>query len=126
MKKFSRAWISSKQPKKQRKYRAKAPLHLRHKMMAAHLNEELNKKYKKRSFPLRKGDKVKVLRGQFKGTIGEVEKRDTKNYKVFVKGAETKKQEGQPASPYPIDPSNVKIIDLKLEDKKRKEALERK
>ena len=125
MKNWSKSWIKSKAPKKQRKYRANAPLHLRHKMLAAHLNEELRKKYKKRSFPIRKGDKVKIVRGQFKGTIGEIERRDLKHYKVFVKGAEIKKREGQPPSTYPIDPSNVVIIDLKLEDKKRKAALER-
>lgn len=125
MKEFSKHWKSSKAPKKQRKYRAGAPLHLRHKMLASHLNEELRKKYKRRSFPVRKGDKVKIVRGQFKGTLGEVERVDLKHYKIFVKGAEIKKREGQPPSPYPIDPSNVVIIDLKLEDRKRKAALER-
>ena len=124
-KKFSKHWKSSKQPRKQRKYRAKAPLHLRHKMMAAHLSKELRTKYKKRSFPIRKGDKVKVMRGIFKGTIGEIENVNLKKYKVFVKGAEKKKKEGQKMQ-YPINPSNIKILTLKLDDKKRVKALERK
>jgi len=95
-------------------------------MMACHLNEELQKKYKKRSFPIRSGDKVKILRGEFKGKIGKVESVDTKKMKVFVEGAERSKGEGQAASKYPLDPSNLLIIELNLNDKKRKEALERK
>ena len=124
-KKFSKKWKSSKQPRKQRKYRAKAPLHIRHKLMAAHLSKELRTKYKKRSFPVRKGDKVKVLRGQYKGTIGEIERVDMKNYKIYIKGVEKKKKEGQKIQ-YPVTPSNVMILTLNLDDKKRVKALERK
>ena len=124
-KKFSKQWKSSKQPRKQRKYRAKAPLHLRHKMMAAHLSKDLRTKYKKRSFPVRKGDKVKVLRGNFKGKIGKIEEIDRKDYKVFVQGVEKKKKEGQKIK-YPINPSNLIIITLDTGDKKRVKALERK
>ncbi len=124
-KKFSKSWKSSKQPRKQRKYRHNAPLHIRHKLMAAHLSKELRTKHKKRSFPVKKGDKVKVMRGQFEGTIGEISKVDMKNYKVNVAGAETKKKDGKKIQ-YPIHPSNLMIITLKLDDKKRVKALERK
>jgi len=126
MKTFSKSWISSKKPGKQRKYRANAPIHTKRKMMAGHLSKELIKEHSKRSFPLRVGDKVKVLRGEFKGTIGKIEQIDVKNMKVFVTGAEREKGEGQPASRRPIDASNIKIITLELGDKKRKAALERK
>lgn len=112
-------------PGKQRKYRAKAPLHLRHKMMAAHLSKDLRQKHKKRSFPIRKGDKVKVLRGQFTGVIGEVEKVDMKYYKVYVKGAEFRAKTGAPPRKYPLHPSKVMIITLNLDDKMRAKALER-
>jgi len=126
MRDFSPHWKSSVRPGKQRKYRAKAPLHVRHKMMAAHLSKELRQKHKKRSFPIRKGDKVKVLRGQFTGVIGEVEKVDMKNYKVYVKGAEFKAKAGAPPRRYPIHPSKTMIITLNLDDKMRAKALERK
>lgn len=122
--KFSKSWNSSRQPRKQRKYRANAPLHIRHKLMAAHLSEDLRKKYKRRSFPVRKGDKVRILRGQFKGTLGEIEEVNQKRYKIYVKGAEIDKGEGRKVR-YPISPSNVIILTPNLEDKKRKEALER-
>lgn len=94
--------------------------------MAGHLSADLKKAHSKRAFPLRVGDKVKILRGDFKGTIGKVESVDVKNMRIYVTGAEREKSEGQPASKYPIDPSNVKLIDLDLTDARRKKALERK
>ena len=65
-KKFSTSWISSTQPRKQRKYRANAPLHTKHKFLSANLSKSLRQKYGKRSLPLRKGDEVLVMRGSFK------------------------------------------------------------
>ncbi|MBT3940745.1 50S ribosomal protein L24 [Candidatus Woesearchaeota archaeon] len=123
--KLSLSWLRSTQPRKQRKYIANAPLHKRRKMMAVHLSADLRKKHTKRSFPARMGDRVKILRGQFKGTIGEIEKLDLTKYRLHIKGAEHKKSEGR-TSFYPIHPSNVVAISLKLDDKLRKAALERK
>jgi large subunit ribosomal protein L24 len=123
--KFKLSWLRSKQPRKQRKFLANAPLHIRRKIVSSHLTEELRKKYARRSFPVRKGDRVKILRGQYKGTIGEVEKVDRQEYRLHIKGAEHKKSEGR-TSFYPIHPSNVTILTLKLDDKKRKQAIERK
>ena len=65
--KFSIHWKSSKQPRKQRKYAANAPLHLRKKFVSANLSKDLRKKQGKRNIPLRKGDIVKIMRGKFKG-----------------------------------------------------------
>jgi len=122
---FSIHWKSSLRPSKQRKYRAKAPLHIRHKMLSSHLSKELRQKYKRRSFPVRKGDKVKVMRGQFYGVIGEVEKVDMKKMKVFVKGAEFKAKAGAAPRKYPIDASKLMIISVNIDDKKRAMALGR-
>ena len=123
--KWSGLWISSKQPRKQRKYRANAPLHKRRKMMGVHLSKELKEKHKKRTIPVRKGDKIKVLRGQFKGKIGKIETVMLSKYKVYVEGVEVKKVDGR-ASKYPIAPSNLIIIELNKSDKKRVEAIARK
>ncbi|MEM2874036.1 MAG: 50S ribosomal protein L24 [Candidatus Nanoarchaeia archaeon] len=125
MKYFSIKWRSSSLPKKQRRYRTNAPLHLRHKMIAGHLSKELRLKYKKRSLPIRKGDKVKIMRGKFRGIIGDVEKVDLHRYKVFVKGAELQKKEGAPKVSRPIDPSKLMLVSLNLDDKKRLKVLER-
>jgi large subunit ribosomal protein L24 len=123
---WSKNWTSSKQPRKQRKYRVNAPLHIKRKLVSAHLSEELRKQHKKRSFPIRKGDKVKVLRGAFKGTIGEIDRVSYKKTKVYVKGVEKKKKDGTSQTKIPLDASNVIILSLNLSDKRRQSALQRK
>jgi large subunit ribosomal protein L24 len=114
----------SKKPRKQRKFLYNAPLHIRRKMISAHLSEELREKYKRRSFPLRKGDEVKVTRGEFKGTIGKIVKIDTKEYKVYVDTVKKKRSVGTEYL-VPIHPSNLLITNLNLEDKYRIKMLER-
>jgi large subunit ribosomal protein L24 len=114
----------SKKPRKQRKFLYNAPLHIRRKMISAHLSKELREKYKKRSFPLRKGDEVKVMRGEFKGIIGKVVKIDTKKYKVYVDAVKKKRSVGTEYL-VPIHPSNLLITNLNLEDKYRIKMLER-
>ncbi|MCD6381372.1 MAG: 50S ribosomal protein L24, partial [Candidatus Aenigmarchaeota archaeon] len=66
-KKFSKKWVSSKEPRKQRKYRYNAPLHIRQKLVSAHLTKELRNELGIRSLPVRKNDRVKIMRGKFKG-----------------------------------------------------------
>jgi large subunit ribosomal protein L24 len=114
----------SKKPRKQRKFLYKAPLHLRRKMISAHLSKELREQYKRRSLPLRKGDEVKVMRGEFKGTIGKVIKIDTKKYKVYVDTVKKKRSVGTEYL-VPISPSNLMIVKLNLDDKYRLKILER-
>src|SRR3989344_1112992 len=125
MKKWSKSWKSSKNPKKQRKYIFNATLHIKHKFLAANLSDELRKKYNKRNIPVRKGDKVKILRGQFKSIIGKIEKVLLKKTKVYIENAQLQKKDGSKAY-YPIHPSNLMITELNLEDKERKKALDRK
>ena len=115
---FSTKWSSSKQPRKQRKYRYNAPLHIRHKFMSAHLSEELRKKYGLRALPVRVGDEVKVLRGQFKGKKAKIEKLILTDSKVYLSKIETIKKDGTKTT-YPIDPSNIIIVSLNEEDKRR-------
>ncbi len=122
---WSLAWLSSIQPRKQRKYRINAPIHKRRKMMKSPLSKELREKHKKRSVAIRSGDKVKVLRGQFKDKIGKIESVSLKKYKVYIEGVETKRGEGK-AAKYPVDPSNIIVIDLEKSDKKRMGAIARK
>jgi len=114
----------SKKPRKQRKFLYNAPLHLRRKMISAHLSKELREKYERRSMPLRKGDEVKVMRGEFKGTVGKVVKIDTKKYKVYVDSVKKKRSVGTEYL-VPISPSNLMILKLNLDDKYRMRILER-
>ncbi len=124
-KEFSKHWISSKQPRKQRKYLYNAPLNIRQIFVSAHLSKELRKKHNKRSIILKKGDKVKIMRGQFKNKFGKIEKVNLKDITVFVEGIQTTKKDGSKVY-IPIHPSNIIITELNLEDKHRREILERK
>lgn len=117
-KQFSTHWKASKQPRKQRKYLAKAPLHLRNKLVSVNLTKELRKKYGKRNIPLRKGDKVKVTKGKFKGKQEKVMRINRKNLKVYLENIQVKKQDGSKAN-IPLRTANLQIIELNLEDKKR-------
>ena len=125
MKKFSKDWKGSKKPKKQRKYRAKAPLHLKKKFLAVHLTKDLRGKYKTRNVPVRTGDKVRVLRGRFKKKEGKIERIDRKREQIYVTGLEIVKKDGTKVI-CPLRPSNLVILELNLNDKKRKAKLERK
>ena len=121
---FSKHWNSSTQVRKQRKYRFNAPLHLKRKFLHVHLAPALRTKYGLRNIGVRKGDKVKVLRGQFKKKEGKVERVDTKREKVYVTGIEVIKKDGSKVM-LKITPSNLMIMELELGDKKRKEKLEK-
>ena len=123
--KWSRSWSRSVQPRKQRKFAFNAPAHIKRKLLASPLSKTLRKEHKKRSLVVRKGDTVKILRGQFKGTMGKITDINTKKTRVFVDGAHQIKANGQ-TSPYPLHPSNLVIITPILTDKKRKGALARK
>ncbi len=125
MKKWSKSWKSSKKAKKQIKYVKNAPLHIRKKFLSAPLSKELRKKYGKRNIRTRKGDKVKVMRGQFKKTSGKVNTVDTRKLRIYVEGVDFVKKDGSKVQ-YPLHPSNVMITELNLDDKKRKKSLERK
>jgi large subunit ribosomal protein L24 len=113
----------SKKPRKQRKALYTAPLHIRRKLLSAHLSKELREKYKRRSFPLRTGDEVKILRGEFKGRVGKVSRVDLKKLKVYVEGITRKRTIGTEVQ-VPIHPSNLMIVNLNLSDKRRVAKLE--
>ena len=123
-KEFINSWKRSKQPRKQVKYRANAPLHTKRKFLAAHLSKELIQKHKTRSLPVRKGDKVKIMRGTYARHLGKVERVDAKRERIYIEGTERTKTDGS-RSLYPIHPSKVVIYELILDDKQRKAVLER-
>ncbi len=120
---FSTTWKRSSQARKQRKYKYNAPLHLKQKMMHVHLSPELRKKYGLRNVQVRKGDKVKIMRGSFKGKEGKVERVNLKQENVYITGIEIIKKEGTKLL-HPFTCSNLMIISLELNDRKRKKKLE--
>jgi large subunit ribosomal protein L24 len=98
------------------------PIHGKHKLLAARLNKDLKEKYKIKSLSVRKGDRVKILRGDFKRMEGEVLGVDTKNLSITVQGATITKSDGSQVT-RPIRPSNVMLLKL-VEDKERLRASE--
>jgi len=118
MKHFSNAWISSVKPAKQRKYRFNAPLHIKGEFLNAHLSKDLRTKYGRRSLRVRTGDKVRIMRGQFKRQEGKVEEVDVIRSRLFITKVEHTKRDGTKAR-YPIQPSNVLIVEINTDDKMR-------
>jgi large subunit ribosomal protein L24 len=116
--------IESKQPRKQRKARYNASLHQRQKLMSAQLSHELRAKYNKRNIPVKVNDTVMVMRGDHTGTEGKVELVDLKRCTIIVEGVSVAKADGTEV-PRPVQPSNVMITKLELDDDIRKLILNR-
>jgi len=123
-KEFGRTWNASKQPRKQRKYSANAPLHVKGTLLGVHLSKLLREKYKTRSIRVRVGDKVKILRGSHRGIENKVERVDLRCSRVFVSKVDSIRKDGTKHMA-PLHPSNLIITELNVEDKKRKARLER-
>jgi large subunit ribosomal protein L24 len=101
----------TKQPRKQRKALYNAPLHERAKQVHCHLSKELRAKEKTRAKRLRKGDRVKVVRGKYKGRQGAITRVDLKHACVFIEGVVLKKQGGKEV-PAAMNASNLILISL--------------
>jgi len=117
-KEFSTKWKASKQPRKQRKFIANAPLHLKRKMLSVNLSKPLREKHKTRNIEVRKGDKVLIMRGGFKKKQGKVIEIKTKLLKIYIEAMQKKKTDGSKVN-VPFKASNLQIVELNLDDKKR-------
>jgi len=114
-----------KDPRKQRKRLFNAPAHLRHKLMAASLVPNLVSSKGVKSLPVRKGDTVRVMRGDHMGFEGKVNRVDLKRYRIFIEGLTREKVDGTNIF-VSVHPSKVMIKNLKLDDKWRKAIVNRK
>jgi large subunit ribosomal protein L24 len=114
-----------KSPRKQRKRFYNAAAHLRHKLMAAPLSPELISSKGVNALPVRKGDTVRVMRGDHTGFEGKVSRVDLKRYRIFLEGLTREKVDGTNIF-VSVHPSKVMIKNLKLDDKWRKAIVERK
>ncbi len=114
----------SKKPGKQRLAQIRAPLHIRRKFLTAKLSKELRDKMGVKRLPVRKGDVVRIMRGEWSGHEGKVVAVDYEKVALHIDGVTIKKADGTPKY-YPIHPSNVMIVRLDLSDKMRKKVIER-
>ncbi len=113
------------QARKQRKRLANLKLHQKRRQMSVSLDKPLRAKFKRRNLPVRKGDKVMVISGSFRGAEGEVMNVDLDKMKVYVDKVVSKKRDGTEVL-RAIDPSNLKLTDVDIRDKRRQAVLERK
>ena len=111
-----------KNPGKQRKRLFNAPAHIRHKQMAAPLSNELAASKGAKTLPVRKGDTVRILRGDNKGFEGKISRIDLKAYRIYLEGLTREKVDGTNIF-LAVHPSKVQIRNLNLEDKYRKETI---
>jgi large subunit ribosomal protein L24 len=114
-----------KNPGKQRKRLFNAPAHIRHKLMSAPLSHELTASKGAKTLPVRKGDTILIKRGDNKGFEGKVSRVDLKAFRIYIEGLTREKVDGTNIF-IPIHPSKVEIRNLNLDDKWRKNILERK
>ncbi len=119
---WSKSWRGSVQPRKQRKYVYNLPLHLAGSLLRAPLSKDLRKKYGCRSVTVRSGDKVKILRGQHKGTVGVISTVSRVRRRIHIEGVGVKKRDGRVAH-YPFFASNLQVLELQLDDAKRRAKL---
>lgn len=123
--------MSSIQPRKQRLARYTAPYHRRHREMSAPVDKGLRKRQLARGFmyprsmPVRKGDRVLIVRGEGKTkSASVVAKVDRKARKIYVEGFTYFKSDGTELQ-RPIDPSNLVIINPDWSDIYRRKLLTR-
>jgi len=94
------------------------PKHQRESLLSAPLSNSLRELYKKRTVRVIKGDSVKVMRGEYKGVEGKVEKLDTERGTLNIEGIRREKIRGGQVK-VPIHASKVMLINLNLDDKYR-------
>ena len=112
----------TRQPRKQRKRQAHAPLHEKQKQLRSPLSPELREEYGQRSVRVNAGDTVEVQRGDFAGESGEVVTVDLRDAVLHVEGVTLETADGEEV-PRPLDASNVQVTKLDLGDDRREARL---
>src|SRR5207245_8979869 len=92
--------------------------------VSAHLADDLKTRYSTRAVPIRKGDSVRVFRGEFAGLEGKVDTIDRPHSRVFVEGMTREKTAGGKSSRLSVHASKVILTNLNLSDKWRSSLLE--
>lgn len=93
-------------------------MHRKKALLSAHLSKELMQRTKKRAVTVKKGDRIKVMRGDFRGKTGLVASVDYKNGAINVEGISKRNSRGVDVL-VPLRPSNLMVVERKGEEKKR-------
>ncbi len=110
--------MKSSKPSKQRKVFYNMPLHHQTSRVSGHLSKELRKELEKRSIALRKGDKVKIVRGSKKGKEGKISRINRERARIYIEKIIRKKSDGTEIL-VPINPSNIVVLEIERDDDKR-------
>lgn len=89
--------------------------HKREKLLGANLSENLRKQHNKRSMRVIKGDTVRILKGEYVGVEGKVEKVNTERSTLSIEGVQREKIRGGKVK-VQIHASNVQIISVNTDD----------
>jgi large subunit ribosomal protein L24 len=100
------------------------PKHQRDKMVGAILEDSLRKQYGRKNVRVIKGDSIRVMRGEYKGVEGKVEKVHIERATFHIEGIQREKIRGGQVK-VPIHSSNVMVIGLNLDDDYRSSKLQR-
>jgi large subunit ribosomal protein L24 len=90
--------------------------------ISSNLSKNLKKEYNTKSLRIVKGDSVKIMRGEYKGVEGKVEKLNTVKGRLSIEGVQREKIKGGQVK-VQIHASNVRITSLHLDDKYRKNKI---
>ena len=93
-------------------------------LLSASLSPELTQEHKVHNMVIREGDTVAILRGNFRDVEGKVAKVDLRRGYVYIEGVTRERADGSTRQ-IPIHASKVILRRLALDDKRRKEILER-
>lgn len=93
-------------------------------LLSAHLANDLKTRFNTRSIPVRNGDSVRVIRGEFAGLEGKVDRIDRPNGRLYVEGMTREKTTAGTSSRLTVHVSKVMITNLNMSDKWRSSLLE--
>jgi large subunit ribosomal protein L24 len=99
------------------------PKHILDSRICSSLTDDLRKQYGRRSARVVKGDTVKVMRGEYAGIEGKVEKVNTERGTLAIEGVQREKIKGGNVK-VQIHASDVTIMSFNLQDTYRQTKLQ--
>jgi large subunit ribosomal protein L24 len=117
--------VASAKPSKVRRRMFSASSRRLGKIINARLSDDLRTKYAFKTVRIKKGDSVRIVRGEYAGVEGKVTGVVTRDGAITVEGVYRERVKGE-QTPVKISASKVLITSLNLEDKLRKARFESK
>jgi len=102
---------------------SRLPKHILDARICSSLTDDLRKQYGRRSARVAKGDTVKVMRGEYAGIEGKVEKVNTERGTLAIEGVQREKIRGGNVK-VQIHASDVTIMSFNLQDTYRQTKLQ--